>query len=44
LKDAWIAHGKKFAGSGVSFMSLDRIELGEYRAKVLPKAIVFMHT
>ena len=26
LKDAWIAHGKKFAGSGVSFMSLDRID------------------
>ena len=36
LKDAWIAKGGKFAGSGVSFMSLDRIELGEYFRSITP--------
>jgi hypothetical protein len=36
LKDAWIANGEKLTGSGVSFVSFDRSELGEYFRSITP--------
>jgi len=36
LKGAWIANGEKLTGSGVSFVSFDRSELGEYIRSITP--------